>query len=213
MERYDDLNGAAQEVMESAELEARELSYEYVGAEHILLALAKLKSGDAANVLRRLNLDYQQVRAEVEKLPHGKAVESTGRLPLTPRAKKILEHARHEAARAKVADQLHVEVGTNELLLGLATEEEGIANEILERRGVSRAEIIDAMRSRVLEAESPTTSSPQIVEFLLDPGSASGKEIGDLYFEISKLYKMMGGAGIRFTVTDCRLPEMSEDVP
>lgn len=50
------------------------------------------------------------------------------------------------------------------------------------------------------------------LEFLLDPGNATAKEIAEVFCEMSKLYEMMGGRGIQFTVTDCREPVVQEDL-
>lgn len=45
------------------------------------------------------------------------------------------------------------------------------------------------------------------VTVLISPGAATKYEIGELLAEISILYRMMGGSGIQFTVTDVRVPE------
>jgi hypothetical protein len=117
----------ARKVMQLANQEAQRLNHEYIGTEHILLGLVKEGAGVAAYVLRELKLDLPRIRAEVEKivLP-GPDKVGMGKLPQTPRAKKVIEYSIEEARLLN-----HNYVGTEHLLLGLLREREGVAAQVL----------------------------------------------------------------------------------
>lgn len=117
----------ARKVMLLANQEAQRLNHEYIGTEHILLGLIKEGAGIAANVLRNLNIDLRKVRLEVEKLVQsGPDMVTMGKLPQTPRTKKVIEYSIEEASHLK-----HNYVGTEHILLGLLRENEGVAGQVL----------------------------------------------------------------------------------
>ncbi|MFI4873554.1 MAG: Clp protease N-terminal domain-containing protein, partial [Phycisphaerales bacterium JB061] len=90
-ERFTD---RARKVMALANQEAQRFNHEYIGTEHILLGLVKEGSGVGANVLKALSVDLRKVRLEVEKLvKQGPEMVTMGKLPQTPRAKKVIEYA------------------------------------------------------------------------------------------------------------------------
>src|SRR5262245_31344174 len=92
----------ARQVMQLANQEAQRFQHEYVGTEHILLGLVKEGSGVAANVLLNLDVDLAKVRREVEKIVQsGPETSAMGKLPQTPRAKKVIEYATEEARLAR----------------------------------------------------------------------------------------------------------------
>jgi ATP-dependent Clp protease ATP-binding subunit ClpC len=123
-ERFTD---RARKVMALANQEAQRLNHEYIGTEHILLGLVKEGSGVGANVLKNLDIDLRKVRMEVEKLVKaGPEMVTMGRLPQTPRAKKVIEYAIEEARNLN-----HNYVGTEHLLLGLLREHDGVAAQVL----------------------------------------------------------------------------------
>src|SRR5947208_4337063 len=96
---YERFTDRARKVMQLANQEAQRLNHEYIGTEHILLGLVKEGTGVAANVLKNLDMDLGKVRVEVEKIvAAGPELVTTGTLPQTPRAKKVLEYALEEAA-------------------------------------------------------------------------------------------------------------------
>ncbi|RMG00646.1 MAG: ATP-dependent Clp protease ATP-binding subunit, partial [Planctomycetota bacterium] len=133
-ERFTD---RARKVMQLANQEAQRFNHEYVGTEHILLGLIKEGSGVAANVLRNLDVDLRKIRLEVEKLVQsGPDMVTMGRLPLTPRARKVLEYATEEARTLS-----HNYVGTEHLLLGLLREQEGVAAQVLMNLGLKLEEV------------------------------------------------------------------------
>src|SRR6266545_1729214 len=120
--------------MQLANQEAQRFNHEYIGTEHILLGLVKEGSGVAANVQKNLDIDLRKIRLEVEKIvQHGPGGEQVvmGRLPHTPRAKKVIEYSIEEARNLN-----HNYVGTEHLLLGLLREQEGVAAQVLMNLGL-----------------------------------------------------------------------------
>ena len=128
-ERFTD---RARKVMALANQEAQRFNHEYIGTEHILLGLVKEGSGVGATVLKNLEVDIKKLRLEVEKLvKSGPDMVTMGKLPQTPRAKKVIEYAIEEARALN-----HNYVGTEHILLGLLRESEGIAAQVLMNLGL-----------------------------------------------------------------------------
>ena len=124
---YERFTDRARKVMQLANQEAQRFNHEYIGTEHVLLGLVKEGSGVAANVLKRLDVDLRKIRLEVEKIVQsGPDMVTMGKLPQTPRAKKVIEYAMEEARNLN-----HNYVGTEHLLLGLLREQEGVAAQVL----------------------------------------------------------------------------------
>jgi len=120
-----------------ANQEAQRFNHDSVGTEHILLGIIKEGSGVAANVLRNLNVDLKKVRLAVEKIvPEGSNTAIMGKLPYTPRAKRVIELAGEEARQLG-----HNYVGTEHILLGLIRESEGVAARVLLDVGVKLEEV------------------------------------------------------------------------
>ena len=133
-ERFTD---RARKVMALANQEAQRFNHEYIGTEHILLGLVKEGSGVGANVLKNLEVDLRKVRLEVEKLVKaGPEMVTMGKLPQTPRAKKVIEYAIEEARNLN-----HNYVGTEHLLLGLLREHDGVAAQVLMNLGLKLEEV------------------------------------------------------------------------
>jgi len=133
-ERFTD---RARKVMALANQEAQRLNHEYIGTEHILLGLVKEGSGVGATVLKQLDVDLRKVRMEVEKLvKSGPETVTMGKLPHTPRAKKVIEYAIEEARSLN-----HNYVGTEHLLLGLLREQDGVAAQVLMNLGLKLEEV------------------------------------------------------------------------
>jgi len=125
--------------MQLANQEAQRFNHEYIGTEHILLGLIKEGSGVAANVLKNLDVDLRKIRLEVEKLVQsGPDMVTMGKLPQTPRAKKVIEYSMEEARNLN-----HNYVGTEHILLGLLREQEGVAAQVLMNLGLKLEEVRD----------------------------------------------------------------------
>ena len=138
---YERFTDRMRKVMQLANQEAGQFNQEYIGTEHILLGLVKEGSGVAAYVISSLGVDLRRIRLEVEKLHQsGPDMVTVGKLPPTPRAKKVIEYAMEESRRLG-----HDFVGTEHMLLGLMREDEGVAAQVLMNCGLSmervRAEI------------------------------------------------------------------------
>jgi len=158
---YERFTDRARKVMQLANQEARHFRHEYIGTEHILLGLIKEGSGVAANVMKNLDLNLARVRSEVEKIvfPGPDPVE-TGKMPQTPRAKKVIEYAIEESRRLK-----HNYVGTEHVLLGLLREEEGVASQVLMNLGLPLGDV----RAEVMRLlGEPPTMRPTDDAFLVD---------------------------------------------
>ncbi len=141
---YERFTDRARKVMQLANQEAQRFNHEYIGTEHILLGLVKEGSGVAANVLKNLDVDLRKIRLEVERIvQHGQGGDQVvmGRLPHTPRAKKVIEYSIEEARNLN-----HSYVGTEHLLLGLLREHEGVAAQVLMNLGLK----LDDVREEVL---------------------------------------------------------------
>src|SRR5579883_1743130 len=124
---YERFTDRARKVMQLANQEAQRFNHEYVGTEHVLLGLIKEGSGVAATVLRNMDIDLRKIRIEIEKIVQARPEMVTmGKLPQTPRAKKVIEYAIEEARNLS-----HNYVGTEHLLLGLLREQEGVAAQVL----------------------------------------------------------------------------------
>lgn len=128
-ERFSDMS---RRVLRIADHEARRLNHEYLGTEHMLLGLLHDKATGGAAILSKLGLDFRKVRLEVEKrLQRGQSdCVVMGNLPMTPRAKKVIELANQ-------ASHGYLSVNTSHLLLALIRERDGLAAQVLESLDVT----------------------------------------------------------------------------
>ena len=126
-ERFTD---RARRVVVLAQEEARMLSHNYIGTEHILLGLIHEGEGVAAKALESLGISLEAVRAQVEEIIGQGQQAPSGHIPFTPRAKKVLELSLREALQLG-----HNYIGTEHILLGLIREGEGVAAQVLVKLG------------------------------------------------------------------------------
>lgn len=152
---FDRFTNRARQVIIMARKEADRFNHNYIGTEHLILGIIKLGQGVAANVLRKMGLDFETIRMEIEKsVGTGTETKMIGEIPLTARAKKVIELAVEEARSLN-----HSYVGTEHLLLGLLREGEGVGARILKNLDVD----IDEVRAEVLrelEVGSPPSMDP-----------------------------------------------------
>ena len=140
----------AQQVLALARKEADRFHHNYVGTEHLLLGLINLGQGVAVNVLQKMGLDLQTVRAAVEKqVGTGPESKPSGNIPYTPRVKKVLALSGKEAKALN-----HSYVGTEHILLGLLREGEGVAARVLKSLDVD----IERCRNEILSELDPNFS-------------------------------------------------------
>jgi len=157
---FDKFTNRAKQVIKLAKKEAQRLNHNYLGTEHVLLGLLKLGQGIAVNVLRNLNLDYETVRAEVERLVgFGPEIQVYGDPALTGKVKKVFEFANEEAAALN-----HNYVGTEHLLLALLRQTDGVAAQVLENLNVNlkdiRKEVLKELETFNLQLPPMGTSGP-----------------------------------------------------
>src|SRR6516162_2297183 len=126
-ERFTD---RARRVVVLAQEEARMLSHDHIGTEHILLGLIREGEGVAARALESLGISREAVRRQVEEIIGQGQQAPSGQIPLTPRAKKVLELSLREALQLG-----HNYVGTEHILLGLIREGGGVAAQVLVKLG------------------------------------------------------------------------------
>ena len=126
-ERFTD---RARRVVVLAQEEARTLNHNYIGTEHVLLGLIHEGEGVAAKALASLGISLEAVRQQVEAIIGQGPRAPSGHIPFTPRAKKVLELALREALQLG-----HNYIGTEHILLGLISEGEGVAAQVLVKLG------------------------------------------------------------------------------
>lgn len=132
-ERFTD---RARRVIVLAQEEARMLNHNYIGTEHILLGLIHEGEGIAARALESLDVSLTAVREQVQEIIGSGPQASSGHIPFTPRAKKILELSMREAIQLN-----HGYIGTEHILLGMVRANEGVANQILAKLGAEPAKV------------------------------------------------------------------------
>ncbi|MFT4299274.1 MAG: ATP-dependent Clp protease ATP-binding subunit [Aeromicrobium sp.] len=138
-ERFTD---RARRVVVLAQEEARMLSHNYIGTEHILLGLIQEGEGVAAKALESLDISLEAVRAQVEDIIGQGQQAPSGHIPFTPRAKKVLELSLREALQLG-----HNYIGTEHILLGLIREGEGVAAQVLVKLGAD----LNRVRQQVIQ--------------------------------------------------------------
>ena len=144
-ERFTD---RARRVVVLAQEEARMLSHNYIGTEHILLGLIHEGEGVAAKALESLDISLEAVRAQVEEIIGQGQQAPSGHIPFTPRAKKVLELSLREALQLG-----HSYIGTEHILLGLIREGEGVAAQVLQKLGAD----LNRVRQQVIQLLSPAS--------------------------------------------------------
>ena len=133
-ERFTD---RARRVVVLAQEEARLLNHSYIGTEHLLLGLVRESEGVAAKALTSLGIELDAVREHVEEIVgRGSQGPSSGHIPFTPRAKKVLELSLREALQLG-----HNYIGTEHILLGMIREGEGVAAQVLVQLGADLSRV------------------------------------------------------------------------
>jgi ATP-dependent Clp protease ATP-binding subunit ClpC len=150
----------SQQVLANASNEAKRLRHAFVGTEHLLLGLLKLGQGTASTALKQLGLNFDAVRAEVERLLGiGPELETKGSIPYTPRVKKIFVLAAAEARSLN-----HTYIGTEHILLGLLMETEGVAARVIKDHGIDT----ERTRNEILKVLNPDKDQASDKKALLE---------------------------------------------
>ena len=144
----DSFSDQVRNILVAAEREARQLNHDYVGTEHLLLALVGESGGIAADVLLSLGINADAVRREIDQLVQlGVQPSLLKSLPLTPRARQAIEFAREETRYWS-----HDQVGAEHLLVGLVREQDGVAGKVLQKLGLQPREIArEVLKSRIAQ--------------------------------------------------------------
>ena len=131
----------ARRVVVLAQEEARALRHNYIGTEHLLLGILREDEGLGARVLESLDVTVEEVRGQVARIVGRGDEVTTGQIPFTPRAKKVLELSLREALALG-----HNYIGTEHILLGLVRASEGVGAKVLTDFGADA----DTVRDRVV---------------------------------------------------------------
>jgi ATP-dependent Clp protease ATP-binding subunit ClpA len=143
----------ARRVVQLAQDEARTLGHDHVGTEHVLLGLLREADSLAARALGSVGVTLENARAEVVHLQASSATVTTGQIPFTPPAKKVLELALREAL---VLD--HNYIGPEHILLGVLRQDEDLAAQILRQLGADTTKIRVELIGMLTAAGSPPPS-------------------------------------------------------
>ena len=149
MQRFTD---DAQRVLSFAQEAALELGHDYVGTEHVLIGLIKVKNGVAAKALNELGLSAETIIEDVEE--HiGRGNKKASSVYMTPRVKHVLELA------VEVANHMnHNYVGTEHILLGLLSDGSGVAVGIFRNHNIRANDIVDTIRTILGSSDSASHS-------------------------------------------------------
>lgn len=148
-----------------AKEEAEKRQNDYLGTEHLLLAILREDNGLPVAIVKKMGLALEELRMEIERnLPAGMNLLTFGDIPFTPRAKKVLELAVEEARLLG-----HNYIGSEHLLLGLIREDEGIAGKILRNLGANllgaRQLTINLSMKSYAHIREKRSSTPALDEF------------------------------------------------
>jgi ATP-dependent Clp protease ATP-binding subunit ClpC len=191
--------------------EAERHQNDYLGTEHLVLAILRESDGIALMILKKMGLSSEQVRLEIERnLPGGGTTLTFGEIPFSPRVKKVIEYAVEEARLLG-----HNHIGGEHLLLGLLREEEGIGGKILRSLGANlltaRQLTVTFLRKSAPRERDRKSNTPALDEFgrdltrmaqegLLDPVIGRQDEIERVLQILSRRTKnnpvLIGEAGV-----------------
>ena len=156
---FEKFTDRARRVVVLAQEEARMLSHDYIGTEHLLLGLVHEGAGVAVVALESLGISLDDVRRNVEEIIGRGQETPTGHIPFTPRAKKVLELSLRESQHLG-----HDYIGTEHILLGLIREGEGVAAQVLVTLGADlsrvRQQVIELLAQAQAQAQAEEEEPP-----------------------------------------------------
>ncbi|SPP66250.1 ATP-dependent Clp protease ATP-binding subunit [Nitrospira lenta] len=191
--------------------EAERHQNDYLGTEHLVLAILRESDGIALMILKKMGLSTEQIRLEIERnLPGGGTTMTFGEIPFSPRVKKVIEYGVEEARLLG-----HNHIGSEHLLLGLLREEEGIGGKILRSLGANlltaRQLTVTFLRKSAPRERDRKSNTPALDEFgrdltqmaqegLLDPVIGRADEIERVLQILSRRTKnnpvLIGESGV-----------------
>jgi ATP-dependent Clp protease ATP-binding subunit ClpC len=155
----------ARRAIELAQEAAREVPQDHVDTEHLLLGVIDEGQNLALNVLTTLGIEVVDLRAELVGSMPGPTTKVGGHIPFAPLAKKALELTVTEAQCLG-----HNYVGTEHILLGVLSTEDGLASQVLRRMGLelrtTRRAVVTALVGIVHTRQNQPASQPGIDEIL-----------------------------------------------
>ncbi len=145
--------------------EAERHQNDYLGTEHLVLAILRESDGIALMIIKKMGLSSEQIRLEIERnLPGGGTTMTFGEIPFSPRVKKVIEYGVEEARLLG-----HNHIGSEHLLLGLLREEEGIGGKILRSLGANlltaRQLTVTFLRKSAPRERDRKSNTPALDEF------------------------------------------------
>ncbi len=145
--------------------EAERHQNDYLGTEHLVLAILRESDGIALMILKKMGLSTEQIRLEIERnLPGGGTTMTFGEIPFSPRVKKVIEYGVEEARLLG-----HNHIGSEHLLLGLLREEEGIGGKIIRSLGANlltaRQLTVTFLRKSAPRERDRKSNTPALDEF------------------------------------------------
>ena len=155
----------ARRVMVLAQEEARSLQHDYIGTEHVLIAILEEGDGVAAKVLANLNISAAATRATVLEIVGRGEKSPSGHIPFTPRSKRVLEYSLREAMQLG-----HNYIGTEHLLLGIIRDGEGVAAQALVKLGADLPKVRQQVCNWLEQRQRAQTA---VSEFLAEDAEVS----------------------------------------
>ena len=145
--------------------EAERHQNDYLGTEHLVLAILRETDGIALMIIKKMGLSPEQIRLEIERnLPGGGTTVTFGEIPFSPRVKKVIEYGVEEARLLG-----HNHIGSEHLLLGLLREEEGIGGKVVRSLGANlltaRQLTVTFLRKSGTRERDKKSSTPALDEF------------------------------------------------
>jgi hypothetical protein len=191
VEMFERFTERARNVVRVAQEEARRLGHASVGTEHLLLGLLAEPDGIGARALVALGISLEAVRAQVEEIVGQGEGTPAGHLPFRPRSKKVLELSLREALQLG-----HNYLSTEHIVLGLVREGEGVAAQVLLRRGADLAAVRqEVVRLLLLDPAGLARAKPS-KEGLMADIDALYDEIVRLSREVHRLSELLREHGI-----------------
>jgi ATP-dependent Clp protease ATP-binding subunit ClpC len=141
----------ARRVVVLGQEEARTLRHDHMGTEHLLLGLLAEGEGVAAQALQQAGITQDAARAEILEIVGPGQEGAKGRIPFTPRAKKVLELALREALQLN-----HNFLDTEHILLGLLRESDGVAAQVLVKLGADLSQLRASVLNLLSSGETPS---------------------------------------------------------
>ena len=179
-ERFTD---RARRVVVFAQDEARGLNHNWIGTEHLLLAVIREGHGVGAKALESMQISLDAARQQVESIiGRGQNPVGDGHIPFTPRAKKVLELSLREALQLG-----HNYIGTEHILLGMIREGDGVAAQVLVSLGCD----LNRARQQVIQL---LHGYPGKQPALLTIGEELGDRLASMAARLAVIERRLGDA-------------------